>query len=469
MARWFAPQRPCRSATRSSSRYAEPDGTPFNNQETVPIAINGSLGTRHILVWNHPGAKNVIVVAGQAGAIEKLTASVQVTPRTDNRRPVRVSALRVPSQPTAARFVVEGVDASGLLGKPTRGVRNGQPVSRLTAAGKPAARLAVIGSGGEATPIFTWDLGDNQPVGSNIAEYVHDFTERLDPNRGYQVFPVRLTVRTPNQAPVVVERTVTVYNPYFLSKQRGVLQPPVVSANLNATFVLGNYLGAFRVYNPEPDDLTLTSLEVEPSYPNPTEVARLPGPPDNRSRRDGRGPSHGRASPRRARRHSRVRQSPDGSTNGDQANPGGDRRASHRGAGPDRLEGEVHDAGAGDCSRIAGSQNGDWLRRALSGKVPRRPRRRPEGTLRPALAHAALLGRLPGDCSGPRYPRREAIRARAAHRYPERPAVTEQNRDNPGHGCTAGLGRVEREFAADAPARPRCPEAGGGGAAVRAG
>jgi hypothetical protein len=68
-----------------------------------------------------------------------------------------------------------------------------------------------------------------------------------------------VTMQDPSSGPIVIRRSVSVANPYYPMKRKGILQPPVISSDLNLYFTQGAWRATFSVRNPEPDDLVLTS------------------------------------------------------------------------------------------------------------------------------------------------------------------------------------------------------------------
>ncbi|WP_136419582.1 carboxypeptidase-like regulatory domain-containing protein [Herbaspirillum sp. ST 5-3] len=269
-----------------------PDGHAYDNTETVPISINGVPGSRQYLVWNRAGMKNIRVVAGTRGHIEKMNASVQITVPVDGKQPPLLQVRTSPDQPTRLRLSLLHTAPPKTTGRPV-GKRPlsqvpGAPVVKplaapaikpviraqtivsatahvATAAPKPA-RIPVSFGGGLTQPVYSWSLGTNILLGTTNPSVEHDFGPQLDPNRPYSVFHVKATVQSPGEAPRIIQRSVTVTNPYYLTKQRGVLQPAVVDSDLSAFFVDGAYRASFTVFNPEPVDMTLTSWQLELNY-----------------------------------------------------------------------------------------------------------------------------------------------------------------------------------------------------------
>lgn len=255
-----------------------PDGRPYDNTEATPISINGVPGSRQYLVWNRAGTKNITVVAGMRGHIEKLKASVQITVPADGKQPPLLQVRPMPEQPTRLRLSllntappkpiarVVGGRKTPISAPPVKPVVRAQTVITAAGTASPVSRVPVSFGGGVTQPVYSWNLGNNISLGTTNPIVEHDFGPQLDPNRPYTVFHLSATVQPPGEAPRVIRRSVTVANPYYLTRQRGVLQPPVVDADLSALFVDGAYRASFNVFNPEPSDMTLTSWQLELAY-----------------------------------------------------------------------------------------------------------------------------------------------------------------------------------------------------------
>ncbi|WP_332852988.1 carboxypeptidase-like regulatory domain-containing protein [Duganella sp. S19_KUP01_CR8] len=271
-----------------------PNGQSYDNNESGNISINGVPGSKQYLVWNRAGKKTINVTAGKRGAIEKLKAEVQINAPADGKQPPMLTVRSAPHNPTAMILTVQNAPERRTQGTPrprieikprtpaTPAVPVGPIVPRKTAmsahtipardaASHPILlpttqpRVAINAGGGATAAVYNWQLGATA-LGSTHPTVQHDFAAQLNPNRPHTVFHVQVTVQQPGAAPRVIQRSVSVANPYFLARQRGVLQPPVESSDFSARFVDGSFRASFVVRNPEAGNLTLSSMQLELAY-----------------------------------------------------------------------------------------------------------------------------------------------------------------------------------------------------------
>ncbi|RFP12022.1 MULTISPECIES: carboxypeptidase-like regulatory domain-containing protein [unclassified Duganella] len=271
-----------------------PNGQSYDNNESGNISINGVPGSRQYLVWNRAGKKTINVTAGKRGAIEKLKAEVQINAPADGKQPPMLTVRSAPHNPTALILTVQNAPERRTQGTPrprieikprtpaTPAVPAGPIVPRITAmsaltipardaASHPILlpttqpRVAINAGGGATAAVYNWQLGA-VALGSTHPTLQHDFAAQLNPNRPHTVFHVQVTVQQPGDAARVIQRSVSVANPYFLARQRGVLQPPVDSSDFSAQFIDGSFRASFVVRNPEASNLTLSSMQLELAY-----------------------------------------------------------------------------------------------------------------------------------------------------------------------------------------------------------
>lgn len=256
-----------------------PDGKPYDNNETTPITINGVPGSKQFLVWNTAGTKNVRVIASRRDApSEKMSTTVNITPAAAGKTVPRIAVSWTPGKPAVAQFRVVNAPRPRLSAQPrprtatssggaaTAATTAAAPIRSVLPAGVATNRLKralPVVFGDKVQAAYNWEVTTGLSVGSSVPSLEHDFGPHLDPKRLYNVFAVKLTTQFPGEAPSIVQRSVTVVNPYHLMKNRGVLQPPVVSCDLNAVFKAGDWRASFTVMNPEPVDIVLSSLQIE--------------------------------------------------------------------------------------------------------------------------------------------------------------------------------------------------------------
>src|SRR5262245_47034401 len=81
-----------------------PDGKPHDNKETVPISINGVPGSTQYLTWDFAGTHTITAIAHRRGAMEKLSATIQVEKPADKERPPGLRVRWQVDEPTRAQF-----------------------------------------------------------------------------------------------------------------------------------------------------------------------------------------------------------------------------------------------------------------------------------------------------------------------------------------------------------------------------
>lgn len=279
-----------------------PNGHRYDNTETSSITINGIAGSKHYLVWHRAGAKTIHVAAAARGQRQTMKAQVQITPPKDNQEPPLLMAYPVPHKPTAISFLVLNAPArvpptptGSPPGHHAPTIPPGPIRPRVAAAAAPRVAVAGAGTGdidtlpspglphfpapggvvlppldqidipglGEVTqPVYGWNLG-GVSMSSARPSLQHDFGNRLDPSRPYTIFHVTLTVQAPGVPVRVIRRSVSILNPWYQSRQRGILQPPVDECDLSLRHLGGQFTASFSVRNPEARDLRLTSMQLE--------------------------------------------------------------------------------------------------------------------------------------------------------------------------------------------------------------
>jgi hypothetical protein len=274
-----------------------PNGQSYDNNESGNICINGVPGSKQYLVWNRAGKKSITVTAGKRGAIEMLKAEVQINAPADGKQPPQLTVRAAPHHPTAMILTVQHAPERRTQGtpRPRIEIKPRTPAAAVVPAGPirprktamsaltipardaashpvlvstapPRAATNTTNAGGGATAaVYNWQLGA-VALGSTHPTLQHDFAAQLNPNRPHTVFHVQVTVQQPGEAARVLRRSVSVANPYFLARQRGVLQPPVESSDFSALFVDGSYRASFVVHNPEAVNLTLGTMQLELAY-----------------------------------------------------------------------------------------------------------------------------------------------------------------------------------------------------------
>ena len=271
-----------------------PNGQSYDNNDSGSICINGVPGSRQYLVWNRAGKKTINVTAGKRGAVEKLKAEVQINAPADGQQPPMLTVRSAPQNPTTMILTVQNAPERRTQGTPRPRIEitprtpaapaipvgpivpRRTAMSALTIPARDAAnhpilvpttppRVATSAGGGATAAVYNWQLG-SVALGSTHPTLQHDFAAQLNPNRPHTVFHVQVTVQQPGGPARVIQRSVSVANPYFLARQRGVLQPPVESSDFSALFTDGSYRASFVVRNPETIDLTLGSMQLELAY-----------------------------------------------------------------------------------------------------------------------------------------------------------------------------------------------------------
>ncbi|HEX7700104.1 MAG TPA: hypothetical protein VF403_05270, partial [Kofleriaceae bacterium] len=173
-----------------------PDGKAYDNSEAVPISINGVPGSKQWVVWKTPGTQPVRVLAQRrASPVEKLLATVEVTPAAEGPSPPFLRVQWDPVHPTRASFSVyrlqphETVRAAttpkaraghvvvapiAVRKRAAAGAKphtNAAPVAAIAnlarvthASGLQVGRVA-IAVGGPAVALYTWQFSDGGSVG----------------------------------------------------------------------------------------------------------------------------------------------------------------------------------------------------------------------------------------------------------------------------------------------------------------
>ena len=264
-----------------------PDGKAHDNHETVPISINGVPGSTQYLTWDYAGTHTITAIGHRRGAMEKLTATITIEKPASGPRPHGLRVQWRADDPTVAQFGVLRGPALQRRGKPSRmtPVQAAQPlvvktrptlrISRVVETPRVRTRPPGGGLAGSGTQRVTyeWDFGDGVRLGTLMPTAAHDYGPRLNGTHLYQMFHVSVSF-TMNGKPIVLRRTVTVYNHYVAMKRRGRIHPLVADTDLSAKYVgtgttlmaRPGYRATITVRNPEPFDLTLTGRRIERIY-----------------------------------------------------------------------------------------------------------------------------------------------------------------------------------------------------------
>ena len=192
-------------------------------------------------------------------------------------------AVAEASQRAAAQFVAAAAHAAISQAARAAGAAGGTRLNpeQAGAAAAAAAASATLASARAVTArlppnydndlpktTYTWDFGWGPHVSTTTPAYAYDYAERLDVNRPRTIFHVKVEVREPGKSPVVLTRTISINNPYHLSRVRGVIRP-IVRSDVNAVLVMDaprHYRASFRVTNREKEALTLSQHQFEPLY-----------------------------------------------------------------------------------------------------------------------------------------------------------------------------------------------------------
>ena len=237
-------------------------------------------GSTQYLVWNTPGTKTVTVVAshGRLAPLEKTSAQVVITPASQTVFP-KLKIRWMPDAPAKALLKVLDAPEPGLIARPRRASTNPKvagaagrknrstPNQRANVRSRQGSCGAWRGDGCgrwcQGLPALLLTFSTGRALQSAAPRVSHDFGPHLDPKRLYSVFHIAVQVPSPSGAAKVIERSVSVMNPYFLMKSRRVLQPPMVAADASVKFAAGSWRFAFTLHNPEDAVMNLTSRRVE--------------------------------------------------------------------------------------------------------------------------------------------------------------------------------------------------------------
>lgn len=312
-----------------------PDGTPYDNTESVFIGIDGAPGSRQWLQFSRPGKHTLQVIARGPNGLERQTAAVEVTdPGAIHAALTGVEAkalarhvwpvigvpiLKVGALPHRAYTV--GITAGGAPPAaharvttirnpavlppgiadppPAPGLTGAEPIEPSRPAGllpRPLSEAGVPGFGSRrllfspthdlpdpdappAAPKYTWVFGDGGTQGTDRAYAEHDYSSALDAVREYQHFDVELTSRDGT-----VRRTLSVYNHYVHLKKRFGFLSLDVSGDDIAQRHRDTFAGWMTVKNREATPVTLTErrlvlVTTDPKGLNvPLPVEMLPAP-----------------------------------------------------------------------------------------------------------------------------------------------------------------------------------------------
>lgn len=138
------------------------------------------------------------------------------------------------------------------------------PISTKTAFGTATSSVVLAPVGGlqgsaEQTS-YKWDFGDGQTATTQIPSVTHDFFPAMRATDLRRAFNVSCTAVQDN---VTVQQTLVLHSPYGLSRQIGVIVPPV-AGDTYATFQQVAFSASLIVNNLEGSPITLSSMACVP-------------------------------------------------------------------------------------------------------------------------------------------------------------------------------------------------------------
>jgi len=219
-------------------------------EESIQVTITGSPGKSQYLQFKYPGRKKISVMAStRSQQSEQRTLEVEVLPRPNECD-------------GKSLFPIIGVSQNFLL-------ENGA-----------AFHLENAADFNNQDVYYVWELGDGVTLTSARPILNYSFEDRLDANAPYTNFNVRLHVKThDNQAVYSGQRTVAVWNTYYLNKRKGFIQLKV-RPEIYARREDKNYVGHFTVVNLEAEPIQISSYQVEYLFDDPEKMV-TPGQPNS--------------------------------------------------------------------------------------------------------------------------------------------------------------------------------------------
>lgn len=122
------------------------------------------------------------------------------------------------------------------------------------------------------TRTYTWDFGDGTTATTHSPVVQHDYFAAIDHAKGVGSFDVTVSV---SPGDVHVQRTLTIYSAYALSRQTGVVVPHT-AGDLFAHKKYTQVAGSFVVHNVEDAPVVLDRMSITPITDDP-DAAALPG------------------------------------------------------------------------------------------------------------------------------------------------------------------------------------------------
>lgn len=285
------------------------DGTSYPDQ-FEKIFIGGMLTPRRYTSFAHPGRRTIPIVAiRDDGSFERTRLEIDVQPADGDEAP----SLEVePSLEDGARVhlrvrfpgeISETDDHGRKTGLRTRLGRalssrlrsqrmsGGAPSKAASperndaaplfvgdATGRPKKTVIVSSGDDLRKTMYAWDFGAGLAISTFNPSVVYNFESHLDMARPRTLFHVKVEVYPATKPAFELRRTISVSNPYFASRQRGVIRP-FVRSEKNALLVMDDprhYHASLTVTNLEPEALTLTSHIFEPLYSGEVPAGRPP-------------------------------------------------------------------------------------------------------------------------------------------------------------------------------------------------
>jgi hypothetical protein len=301
---WTPPKPAAGDSVRIDVR--DPAGTPYGNQQSPYIGINGVPGSTQFLQFALAGDYKVSVAAmGADGTKEQNTVTITVAapalsaatqaaladPANGNLPQEQLAYLKATSDVNLLTVTPKAPyatphEVSFNLFPLIKFLKPPVPPPAATAALKaaaPSVSIAATAGGANASTSWTWDFGDGSAkVSTSSPAADHDYTSSLGSTNEFHQFHVNLTeVQNTNGGTPAVPggswtRTLSVHNPYVSIKKRGYVVLPV-TANGSATKDGESFVGTAEIKNIEPVPITLCSRLLVPVLED-TSVLTAPTP-----------------------------------------------------------------------------------------------------------------------------------------------------------------------------------------------
>jgi hypothetical protein len=216
-----------------------PEGQP----NTVDVQINGVTASRRFLEFNGVGLRRITIVATTAdGYVDHQTLTVNVSACNGSGQ----SSISPTVFAAANPFHDDTVDLV---------VRNSADLARVA-------------------PRYIWDFGDGQTAETVVPYVAHSYRDSLSPDEVRSTFQASVIVRESGRPDLGSRKTITLWNPYVLSKERGIIQPHVDTDGALA-LVGGNVVGEYSIENIENDPLSFASRQIEFQQCDPNNDPKL--------------------------------------------------------------------------------------------------------------------------------------------------------------------------------------------------